>query len=152
MPKYTGTETSTYLGVKASDVERPNGGGLTSEQVSANSWDAKESSPLITTIISWEEGDGVILPMSVLMFKMSLPKMIILFDDYNGRHYPVEVKIIQLPKKLDGELTNGLSTKISINALFWLKPGKLKRIPCIPQMLQEVKKDVICSRLITSLY
>ena len=24
--------------------------------------------------------------------------MIILFDDYNGRHYPVEVKIIQLPK------------------------------------------------------
>ena len=85
-------------------------------------------------------GRGVILPMSVLMLKMSLPKMIILFDDYNRRHQPVEVKIIQLPKKLDGELTNGLSTKISINALFWLKPGKLKRIPCIPQMLLEVKK------------
>ena len=44
-------------------------------------------------------GEGVILPMPVLMLKMSLPKMIILFDDYNGRHYPVEVKIIQLPKK-----------------------------------------------------
>ena len=82
----------------------------------------------------------MILPMPVLMLKMSLPKMIILFDDYNGRHYPVEVKIIQLPKKLDGELTNGLSTKISINALFWLKPGKLNRIPCIPQMLLEVKQ------------
>ena len=63
-----------------------------------------------------------------------------MFDDYNGRHYPVEVKIIQLPKKLDGELTNQLATKISINALFWLKPGKLKRIPCIPQMLLEVKQ------------
>ena len=85
-------------------------------------------------------GKGVILPMSVLILKMSLPKMIILFDDYNGRHYPVEVKIIQLPKKLDGELTNQLATKISINALFWLKPGKLNRIPCIPQMLLEVKQ------------
>ena len=85
-------------------------------------------------------GKGVILPMSVLILKMSLPKMIILFDDYNGRHYPVEVQIIQLPKKLNGELTNRLSTKISINALFWLKPGKLKRIPCIPQMLLEVKQ------------
>ena len=62
------------------------------------------------------------------MLKMSLPKMIILFDDYNGRHYPVEVKIIQLPKKLDRELTNQLATKISINARFWLKPGKLERI------------------------
>ena len=34
------------------------GGGLTSGQVSANSWDAKESSPLITTITRWEEGEG----------------------------------------------------------------------------------------------
>ena len=29
MPKYTGTETLTYLEVKASDVEKPTGGGLT---------------------------------------------------------------------------------------------------------------------------
>ena len=94
----------------------------------------------------------MILPMPVLMFKMSLPKMIILFDDYNGRHYPVEVKIIQLPKKTGWRTDQPTVNENIDKCAFLVETWQAEKNSMHTPDDAGGKTDLICSRLITSLY